>query len=74
MVSAITPFLLFATINFKNAIFQPQGLFFCRCDHTQRLPDGKAKGRGNRKNGNRYLSWAFSEAAHDKENDNINKN
>jgi transposase len=23
----------------------------------------KSKGSGNRKNGNRYLSWAFSEAA-----------
>jgi transposase len=36
---------------------------YCRCAPTQRLSDGKSKGRGNRKNGNRYLSWAFSEAA-----------
>ena len=36
---------------------------YCRCAPTQRLSDGKAKGSGNRKNGNRYLSWAFSEAA-----------
>jgi transposase len=37
---------------------------YCRCAPTQRLSDGKSKGSGNRKNGNRYLSWAFSEAAH----------
>jgi transposase len=36
---------------------------YCRCAPTQRLSDGKSKGSGNRKNGNRYLSWAFSEAA-----------
>jgi transposase len=36
---------------------------YCRCAPTQRLSDSKAKGSGNRKNGNRYLSWAFSEAA-----------
>ena len=37
---------------------------YCRCVSTQRLSDGKSKGHGNRKNGNRYLSWAFIEAAH----------
>jgi len=37
---------------------------YCRCVPSQRLSDGKSKGRGNRKNGNRYLSWAFVEAAH----------
>ena len=37
---------------------------YCRCAPTQRLSNGKSKGNGNRKNGNRYLSWAFSEAAH----------
>jgi len=37
---------------------------YCRCAPTRRLSDGKSKGSGNRKNGNRYLSWAFSEAAH----------
>ena len=25
--------------------------------------NGKSKGKGNKKNGNKYLSWAFSEAA-----------
>ncbi len=37
---------------------------YCRCVPSQRLSDGKRKGHGNRKNGNRYLSWAFTEAAH----------
>ena len=37
---------------------------YCRCVSSQRLSDGKRKGHGNRKNGNRYLSWAFTEAAH----------
>ena len=37
---------------------------YCRCVPSRRLSDGKSKGTGNRKNGNRYLSWAFIEAAH----------
>ncbi|HSQ87176.1 MAG TPA: IS110 family transposase [Desulfobacterales bacterium] len=37
---------------------------YCRCVPSRRLSDGKSKGHGNRKNGNRYLSWAFTEAAH----------
>jgi transposase len=37
---------------------------YCRCVPSQRLSDGKSKGYGNRKNGNRYLSWAFTEAVH----------
>jgi transposase len=37
---------------------------YCRCAPSRRLSDGKSKGSGNRKNGNRYLSWAFTEAVH----------
>jgi len=37
---------------------------YCRCVPSRRLSDGKSKGQGNRKNGNRYLSWAFTEAVH----------
>ena len=37
---------------------------YCRCVASLRLSDGKSKGPGNRKNGNRYLSWAFTQAAH----------
>jgi transposase len=37
---------------------------YCRCVPSDRMSNFKRKGRGNRKNGNKYLSWAFSEAAH----------
>jgi len=37
---------------------------YCRCVGSEKLSNGKRKGRGNTKNGNRYLAWAFVEAAH----------
>lgn len=36
---------------------------YCRCVKSQRLSNGKVKGKGNTKNGNKYLGWAFVEAA-----------
>ena len=36
---------------------------YCRCVSSTRLSNGKSKGKGNRKNGNKYLSWALVEAA-----------
>lgn len=36
---------------------------YCRCVDSRRLSNGKKKGENNRKNGNRYLAWAFIEAA-----------
>lgn len=36
---------------------------YCRCVSSQRWSNGKKKGKGNRKNGNEYLGWAFMEAA-----------
>ena len=36
---------------------------YARTVASKRLSAGKGKGSGNRKNGNRYLSWAFIEAA-----------
>ena len=36
---------------------------YCRCVKSTRSSNGKSKGEGNRKNGNRYLSWAYVEAA-----------
>lgn len=36
---------------------------YCRCVPTAYWSNGKRKGMGNRKNGNKYLSWAFAEAA-----------
>jgi len=37
---------------------------YARCVDSKRLSNGKLKGRGNVKNGNKYLAWAFVEAAH----------
>jgi transposase len=34
-----------------------------RCVSSTRMSNDKKKGEGNRKNGNKYLSWAFVEAA-----------
>jgi len=46
--------------------FEKVGNFasYCRLVKTDRFSVGKRKGSGNAKNGNPYLSWAFSEAAH----------
>jgi transposase len=35
----------------------------CRCGGSERLSNGKRKGRGNTKSGNKYLAWAYVEAA-----------
>lgn len=37
---------------------------YCRCVPSNRLSNGKSKGKGNSKNGNKYLAWAFVEAVH----------
>ena len=37
---------------------------YARCVNTERSSNGKLKGRGNKRNGNKYLAWAFMEAAH----------
>jgi len=37
---------------------------YCRCVGSQKISNGKTKGKGNTKNGNKYLAWAFVEAAH----------
>ena len=37
---------------------------YCRCVKSEKTSNGKKKGEGNAKSGNKYLSWAFSEAAH----------
>jgi transposase len=36
---------------------------YCRMVDAQRLSNGKAKGQNNQKCGNKYLAWAFVEAA-----------
>lgn len=37
---------------------------YARCVDSKRFSNGKKKGSGNSKNGNKYLAWAFVEAAH----------
>ena len=37
---------------------------YCRLVNSTKISNGKQKGKGNVKNGNQYLSWAYSEAAH----------
>lgn len=37
---------------------------YCRCVRSEHTSNGRRKGKGNTRNGNPYLSWAFSEAAH----------
>lgn len=45
--------------------FRSVGKFasYCRCVGSEKLSNNKKKGEGNRKNGNRYLAWAYIEAA-----------
>jgi len=45
--------------------FKSDGDFasYCRAVDSRRLSNGKQKGQNNQKCGNRYLSWAFVEAA-----------
>ena len=37
---------------------------YARCVDSQHMSNGKKKGEGNTKNGNKYLAWAFVEAAY----------
>lgn len=36
---------------------------YCRCVSSTRVSNGKKKGENNKKNGNKYLAWAYVEAA-----------
>ncbi len=36
---------------------------YCRCVKSERLSNGKKKDENNKKNGNKYLSWSYVEAA-----------
>ena len=45
--------------------FQDVGNYvsYCRCVGSAHMSNGKKKGEGNTKNGNRFLAWAYIEAA-----------
>ena len=36
---------------------------YCRCVSSKKVSNGKKKGENNKKNGNKYLAWAYVEAA-----------
>ena len=36
---------------------------YCRCVGSKKISNSKKKGKGNTKNGNKYLAWAYVEAA-----------
>jgi transposase len=36
---------------------------YCRCVESKKISNGKKKNENNKKNGNRYLAWAYVEAA-----------
>lgn len=46
--------------------FEKPGRFssYCRCVKSERRSNDKKKGEGHRRAGNKYLAWAFVEAAH----------
>ena len=37
---------------------------YARCVKSEKISNKKYKGQGNKKNGNKYLAWAFMEAGH----------
>jgi transposase len=41
---------------------------YCRCVESKKISNGKKKGENNKKNGNRYLAWAYVEAANPAQN------
>ncbi len=67
-VPGIGPILALTIMLETGAItrFPTVGQFasYCRCVGSTKLSNGKRKGQGNSKNGNKYLAWAFVEAAH----------
>jgi transposase len=44
---------------------------YCRCVESKRISNGKKKGENNKKNGNRYLAWAYVEAAYHARRNNV---
>ncbi|MCF6246061.1 MAG: transposase [Desulfobacula sp.] len=36
---------------------------YCRCVKSEKISNGRKKGKNNKKNSNKYLAWAYVEAA-----------
>jgi transposase len=60
-ILALTIMLEVGDINRFNKVGQYSS--YCRCVKSEKISNGKKKGKNNKKNGNKYLSWAYVEAA-----------
>ena len=59
----LTPVILLETGNVERFAAVGDYASYARCVGSVRLSNEKKKGEGNRRNGNKYLAWAFIEAA-----------
>lgn len=55
--------IMFETGDIKRFSSPGDYASYCRCVRSIRLSNKKVKGKGNQKNGNKYLGWAYVEAA-----------
>lgn len=55
--------IMFETGDIKRFSDVGKYVSYCRCVRSNRISNGRSKGGGNSKNGNKYLSWAYVEAA-----------
>jgi transposase len=60
-ILALTIMLEVGTINRFEAVGDYSS--YSRCVKSEKLTNGKKKGENNKKNGNKYLAWAYVEAA-----------
>lgn len=56
--------IMYETVTIDRFRSAARYVSYCRCAKSEHTSNSKKKGSGNRKNGNKYLSWAYSEAAH----------
>ena len=57
------PIILLETGSIERFAAVGNYALYARCVDSARLSNGKRKGEGNVRNGNKYLAWAFIEAA-----------
>lgn len=60
---ALATVILLETGNIERFADAGNYASYCRCVGSAHVSNAKKKGEGNTKNGNRYLAWAFVEAA-----------
>jgi transposase len=59
----LAPTILLETGSIQRFAAAGNYVSYCRCVGSEHRTNTKVKGRGNRKNGNPYLAWAYLEAA-----------